>query len=66
VRCKICFVDDQKVTFGDARPAFSGNFFASSHINHIDGEVTQFGRKGGSQVIPSAFDKNDVSIGIEL
>ena len=38
-------------------------FFRGSHVNHVDGEVGQFGAEGGGQVVAAAFYKHHIGIG---
>lgn len=61
---QVGFVDDEQVALGDARATFAGDFFARSHVNHVDGEVAELGAEGGGQVVAAALNKHDVGIGV--
>ena len=60
---QVGFVDDKQIAFGDARAAFTGNFFARGHVDHINRQIAQFGAEGGGQVVAAAFDKDHIGIG---
>ncbi len=60
---QVGFVDDEEIAFGNAGAAFARDFFASCHIDHVDGEVGQFGAEGGGQVVAAAFYKYHVGVG---
>jgi hypothetical protein len=63
MRGQIGLVDDKQVAFGDAGAAFARDFFASGDVNHVNGQVREFGAEGGGQVVATAFNKHDVGIG---
>ena len=60
---QVGLVDDEQVAFGDAGAALAGDFFASGHVDDVDGEVAQLGAEGGGQVVAAAFHKHDVCVG---
>jgi len=60
---QVGFVDDEEVAFGDAWAAFAGDFFAGGHVDHVDGEVGEFGAEGGGQVVAAAFYKHHIGVG---
>ena len=60
---EVGFVDDEEIAFGNARAAFARDFFASCNVDHVDGEVGQFGAEGGGQVVAAAFHKHHIGVG---
>src|SRR5438128_1205122 len=59
---EVDFVDDQKSGVGDPWSAFSRNLVALGNINHVDRSINQFWTERGSQVVPAAFDQEQVKI----
>ena len=58
------FVDNQQVGFGDAGAAFSGDFVAGGHVDHVQGQVAQFRAEGGGEVVAAGFDQYQFQIGV--
>ena len=63
IRSEINFVDDQKSGVGDARPAFSRNFVALGHVDHVNRGVHQFRTERCGQVVSAALNQQKVKLG---
>ena len=51
---------------GDAGTAFSRDFVPARHVDDVDGTVHQLGTETGREVIPAAFDEDDIEVGKPL
>jgi hypothetical protein len=59
-RCKIDFVDDEKIRAGDARPAFARDLFSGRNIDHVDCDVSQFRTEGRREIVTTRLDQDHV------
>ena len=66
--CEIGFIDDEKVGLGNARTSFSGDFVATSNVNNIDAEVSQFATEVSGEIVATRLDQKQISLksGMEL
>jgi hypothetical protein len=60
---QVGLVDDEEIALGDAGAALARNLLACCHVDHVDGQIRQFGAEGGGQVVAARFDEDDVGIG---
>lgn len=64
-RGQIDLVDHQQIRTGDAGSPLPRDFLATGDIDHIDGQVDQFGRERGRQIVAARFDEDDVGFRID-
>src|SRR5260221_9074354 len=59
---QVGLIDNEKVGSSDSRPSFSGDFFATVNIDHINREIGELRTEGRREVIAPGFDENNVRV----
>src|SRR6202790_1020090 len=55
MRREVDLVDDEKIRPDDAGAALGGDLVAGGDVDHVDGEIGQFGREGGREIVAAGF-----------
>src|ERR1700739_4802917 len=56
-RSQVDLVNDEKVGAGNSRSALARDLFTLGNVDHVDGQVRQFGTESCRQIVPARFYK---------